>query len=140
MPYVGEVHCQLPAAWWEPTQRKRLSSLPGRLGLEPCSSAPQFVHECVEQLGIAPQDPEDRHQDGQSVPAPSLSPGLIHCPLESVCLARLWCLTWPAFPLCGRRSQRPALCGRNHIGCGLSQQSQEEPHPLLLTSVRHGNP
>lgn len=80
------------------------------------------------------------HQDGQSVPAAFLPPGLIHCPLGSVCSAWLWCLTWPVLPPCGRRSQRPALCGHNRTACGLSQQSQEQPHPLLLTSLRTGTP
>lgn len=51
--------------------------MPGRLGLEPCSSAPQFVHICGEQLGlppkqlgIAPQEPEDRPVSPSPFPTP----------------------------------------------------------------------
>lgn len=114
-------------------------TLPGRLGLEPAalhlSLFTQVVSSwdlgnlqgCLELLEshscpLSPQESEDRCTKTacHSQPLPYLRVSF-HCPLGSVCSAWLWCLTWPSLPPCGRRSQHPALCGRNRTGCGLSR-------------------
>lgn len=111
-------------------QAKEEADLPRRLGLELCNFRPVSSHLGASEIrGLAKAPPSSQSSTAPQKPKPkgrstrmtkevsalSLPPGLICCPLGSVCSAWLWHPTWPALLPYSRRSQHLAFCGYNML-------------------------